>query len=88
MMTLPKLDSLPNNFQDGSITMRLEEGVPMFSASRIVRERIQELLDKEQNNLITKQELGELEQYEDIDDYLSHLNRVVRNMFVHGSANS
>jgi uncharacterized protein YnzC (UPF0291/DUF896 family) len=88
MVTLPKLDSLPDNLHDGTITMRLEEGVPIFTASRVVRERIQELLDKEKSKLLTKRELEELNAYEDIDDYLSYLNRVVRNMLVHGTTHS
>lgn len=87
-MSLPKLEALPKNLQDGSITMRLEEGVPTFSASQVVQEHIQELLEKAKSNLLSKQEREELGRYEDIDDYLSHLNRVVRNMLVHGSKNS
>jgi hypothetical protein len=88
MVTLPKLDHLPENLHDGTITMRLEEGVPIFTASRLVHERIQELLGKEKSNHLTKRELDELDTYEDIDDYLSYVNRVVRNMLVHGSTNS
>lgn len=88
MMTLPKLEALPENLQDGSITMRLEEGVPTFSASQTVRERVEVLLDKAQTNTLTEREAEELSGYEEIDDYLSHLNRVVRNMLVNGTANS
>lgn len=88
MMTLPKLEVLPENLQDGSITMRLEEGVPTFSASQSVRERVEELLSKVQRNNLTTHEAKELSSYEEIDDYLSHLNRVVRNILIHGSTNS
>jgi hypothetical protein len=84
MITLPKLEALPENLQDGSITMRLEEGVPIFGASQPVREHLQILLEKERLNQLTKSELEELERYEEIDDYLSHLNRVVRNLQIHG----
>jgi hypothetical protein len=80
LMSLPKLEALPENLQDGSITLRLEEGVPMFSASQIVREQIRVLLEKEQSSQLTKPELAELARYEEIDDYLSHLNRIVRNL--------
>jgi hypothetical protein len=80
MMTLPKLEALPENLQDGSITIHLEEGVPIFGASQTVREHLEILLEKERLNQLTKSELEELERYEEIDDYLSHLNRVVRNI--------
>jgi hypothetical protein len=88
MMTLPKLEALPENFQDGSITMRLEEGVPTFGASQGVRERIEDLLAKARQHTLTKYETEELIRFEEIDDYLSHLNRVVRNMLLNGTGNS
>jgi hypothetical protein len=87
-LSLPKLEALPENLQDGSITMRLEEGVPIFSASQTVLEHLRVLLEKEQFNQLTKSEFEELERYEEIDDYLSHLNRVVRNLLIHGSTHS
>ena len=68
---------MPN---DGSISMILEEGVPVFRASSQVQERIQKLLTHQLENELTSEEVEELDRYEEIDDYLSHLNRVVRNL--------
>jgi hypothetical protein len=84
-LSLPKLEALPENLQDGSITMRLEEGVPIFGASQTVREHLKMLLEKERFNQLTKSELEELERYEEIDDYLSHLDRMVRNLLIDSS---
>ena len=68
---------MPN---DGSISMILEEGVPVFRASSQVQERIQKLLTHQLENELTSEEVEELDRYEEIDDYLSHLNRVVRDL--------
>jgi hypothetical protein len=86
-MTLPKLEALPSSLQDGAITLRLDEGVPMFSASVIVVKRVNTLLEREREGQLNGSESEELTRYEEIDDYLSHLNRVVRNMLLDGSKN-
>ncbi|MCP4422891.1 MAG: hypothetical protein GY803_00200 [Chloroflexi bacterium] len=78
---LPKSRHLPASMpSDGAIDMTLEKGAPVFRASSAVQERIQTLLQKQQAHEITASESEELDRYEDIDDYLSHLNRVVRNL--------
>ena len=78
---LPKLNQLPVTLpNDGSISMLLEEGVPVFRASTFVQTRIQQLLEQQQTRPLTAVEEEELDRYEEIDDYLSHLNRVVRNL--------
>ena len=78
---LPKLNQLPITLpNDGSISMLLEEGVPIFRASTFVQARIQQLLEKQRLQQLTAVEEEELDRYEEIDDYLSHLNRVVRNL--------
>jgi hypothetical protein len=78
---LPKLNQLPITLpDDGSISMLLEEGVPIFRASTFVQTRIHQLLEKQQTRQLTAVEEEELDDYEEIDDYLSHLNRVVRNL--------
>jgi hypothetical protein len=71
---------------DGAIDISLEEGVPIFRASRQVQVRIQTLLDKQLAGTSTTAESEELDRYEDIDDYLSHLNRVVRNLAMAAAA--
>jgi uncharacterized protein YnzC (UPF0291/DUF896 family) len=50
------------------------------SASRIVQSRIEALLAKQQDDTLTPAEEEELDCYEEIDDYLSFVNRTVRNI--------
>ena len=78
---LPKLRSFPESLPlDGAIGIELVEGVPIFRASSIVQTRIETLLAKQQDSNLSKKEEEELDCYEDIDDYLSFVNRTVRNM--------
>ena len=60
--------------------IELEEGVPIFRASKRVQERIETLLEKQQKRKLSQQEEHELDAYEEIDDYLSLLNRLVRDL--------
>ena len=77
---LPKLTELPISLPvDGAISIALEQGVPTFRASEAVVKRIEQLL-KEREVGLSKVESDELARYEEVDDYLSHLNRVVRNL--------
>jgi hypothetical protein len=78
--SLPKLSGLPSNLSEGSISITLQEGIPKFRASSSVIRRIEALLEKAAVNTLSPTEADELAQYEEIDDYLSHLNRVVRNL--------
>jgi hypothetical protein len=78
---LPRLQNLPTTMpNDGAISINLEEGSPVFRASTVVQERIQTLLLKQRMDSLSPTEIEELDQYEEIDDYLSHLNRIVRNL--------
>ena len=78
---LAKLTELPVSLPtDGAINIELIQGVPTFRASTAVISRIGQLLEKEQEKGLSASEVDELAQYEEIDDYLSHLNRVVRNL--------
>ncbi len=79
--SFPKLEQLPISLpHDGAISMSLEQGVPVFRASSLVQERIQQLLIQQNDQQLTAVEEEELDRYEEIDDYLSHFNRVVRNL--------
>lgn len=80
-LNLPKLTGLPTSLpQDGAINIVLEQGVPTFRATSTVVSRVERLLEKEQEDGLSKAEADELTRYEEVDDYLSHLNRVVRNL--------
>ena len=61
---------------------QLVEGVPIFRASSAVKARIEELLTKQQSSLLNLEEAKELDCYEEIDDYLSFVNRLIRNQFL------
>ena len=78
---LPKLTQLPTSLPvDGAISMVLVQGVPAFRASTAALERLEQLLEKEQTHGLNEAETAELAQYEEVDDYLSYLNRMVRNL--------
>jgi hypothetical protein len=80
---LPKLKNLPEGFAtEGSLKIELEEGVPIFRASSAVQSRIQDLLAKQQDTVLNSDEEQELDCYEEIDDYLSFVNRTVRNLYL------
>jgi hypothetical protein len=80
---LPKLKNLPKGFStDGTLRIELEEGVPIFRASSVVQSRIQDLLAKQQDTILNSDEEQELDCYEEIDDYLSFVNRTVRNLYL------
>ncbi|HSH05560.1 MAG TPA: hypothetical protein VLL52_23795 [Anaerolineae bacterium] len=76
----PQLDILPLSLPvDGAINMSLEDGIPVFRASLFVQQRIELLLHKQKSMGLTKEEVEELDLYEQVDDYLSYLNRIIRN---------
>lgn len=80
---LPKLTELPVSLPaDGAISIVLVQGVPTFKASAAVVSRVEQLAQKEQGSGLNQTEADELTRYEEVDDYLSHLNRVVRNLHV------
>jgi hypothetical protein len=64
---------------EAAIRIELQEGVPIMRAARTVQRRIEKLLTKQQTSGLTDQEIAELDRYEDLDDYLSFINRLIRN---------
>jgi hypothetical protein len=78
----PRLPDLPLSLpQEGAIRIELEEGIPIFRASSVVQQRIASLLSQLQAAELTPQEQAELDAYEAIDDYLSFINRTLRNAY-------
>ena len=65
---------------EGAIRIQLEEGVPILRASGSVQSRIESLLAKEKRAALSLEEEREFDRYEEIDDYLSFVNRVIRNL--------
>ncbi|MGB3754979.1 MAG: hypothetical protein WBA07_01210 [Rivularia sp. (in: cyanobacteria)] len=75
-----KLSHLPSSLPlDGAVRIELVEGVPIFRASNSVQGRIEALLIKQKESELTSEEVTELDKYEELDDYLSLVNRIVRN---------
>jgi len=83
MLILPKQKNLRDTLPiEGAVRIELVEGIPIFKASTAVKNGIQELLDKQQTLPLNPDEEQELNLYEEIDDYLSFVNRTVRNLFL------
>lgn len=83
----PKLANLPPSVpSDNLINIELQEGVPVFRASSYVQKRIDLLVRKQREKDLTKAEKDEIERYEEIDDYLSYVNRIVRNQLLQQGA--
>jgi hypothetical protein len=84
---LPRLRYLPQVLPlDNVVRIELQEGMPVFRASEWVQERIETLLEKQQSTPLTLDESRELDSYEEVDDYLSFVNRVVRNLIISQSS--
>lgn len=78
-----KLDNLPPTFpKEEAIKIEIVEGIPILKASQKVQARIENLLLKQQTTLLNSQEEEELDHYEDLDDYLSLVNRTIRNLYL------
>ena len=82
VQSIPKLRSLPASLPvEGAIRIELQEGIPVLRASSSVQARVETLLHKQRESRLSVQEAEEFDRYEEIDDYLSLLNRLVRNLF-------
>jgi hypothetical protein len=78
-----KLEHLPATLpQEEAIKIELVEGVPIFRASQKVQQRIENLLIKQQQNSLSLEEEQELDDHENLDDYLSLVNRTIRNFYI------
>lgn len=74
------LNSLPQSLpRNHGVEISLQDGVVIFRASPEVRERVEELVEKEKVGGLSSDEKQELDAYEEIDDYLSSVNRLIRN---------
>lgn len=82
------LHSLPESLpRENVVKLELEQGVIIFRASSTIQKRIEELLEKERTAKLSTDEITELNSYEEIDDYLSHVNRLIRNSNELGEVN-
>ena len=80
---LPKLKQFPLMLPaDNLVRIELQEGIPIFKATRSVQKRIELLLATQRHEGLTTAEREELDGYEELDDYLSFANRVMRNLIL------
>ncbi len=78
---LAKLGEVPLGTNlETSVGIELVEGVPILRASAGIQNRIEELLDKQQTDGLSEEEDKEMDFYAEMDDYLSLVNRTMRNM--------
>lgn len=86
LSVLPTLQQLPISLPiEGAVSLELEEGIPVFRASNFVQTRIELLLAKQQDRPLALDEECELDCYEEMDDYLSFVNRTIRNLSLNSS---
>jgi hypothetical protein len=79
--SFPRFDYLPKTVRsEGAISIEVIEGVPIFRAAAQIQQRIESLLAKQKESHLNAAEEEELAHYEEIDDYLSYVNRLVRNL--------
>lgn len=77
---LPRLRVLPQTLPvEGAVRLELEEGVPVFRVTESVQDRIEDLLSAQEERSLSTDEDAELDRYEEIDDFLSFVNRLTRN---------
>ncbi len=67
---------------DGAISIELQDGIMIFRASHHLQQHIEHLVNKQQETPLTEIETQELDSYAEIDDYLSFVNRMIRNNFI------
>ncbi len=75
------LQALP---MDDAVRIEPCEGVPVFRATPRVQERIEDLLEKQTEGPLDAGEEQELLAFEELDDLLSLVNRLVRNSSTNG----
>ncbi len=64
---------------DDAVRIEPCEGVPIFRATPRVQERIEDLLEKQAEGSLDAGEKQELLAFEELDELLSLVNRLVRN---------
>lgn len=84
-MHLPHLPTLVKALpMDDAVRIEPCEGVPIFRATPRVQERIEDLLEKQTGGPLDEGEARELEAFEELDELLSLVNRLVRNAMAPG----
>ena len=66
--------------KEGAANLELEDGVLVLRASKATQDRIEKLLNKQRQSVLSEADEAELDQYEKIDNHLSLINRLSRNL--------
>jgi len=78
------LHRLPNSLSlEGSIGIELAKGVLVFRISTKIQERIETLIAQKTESALTSEEATELEQYQELVDYLNLVNETMRKAFLY-----
>lgn len=80
------LQNILSNPRNRLVELREEEGILILKAPSALRERIGFLTDKEKGLGLSEEETRELDGYLEMDDLLSHMNRVIRNSALLGES--
>ena len=81
---LLNLHRLPNSLpSDGSIGIELVKGLLVFRISTKIQEPIETLIAQKTESAFTSEEATELEQYQELVDYLNLVNETMRKAFLY-----
>ena len=81
---LLNLHRLPNSLpSEGSIRIELVKGILVFRISTKIQERIETLIDQKTASALTSEEATELEQYQELVNYLNLVNETMRKAFLY-----
>ncbi len=86
---IPMLNHIPTTLSmEEAVRLVYEQGVLIFHISQKLQKRIESLIQKQQKTPLSTKENRELDEYEEIDDYLSFVNRVIRNLMLDNQTNT
>jgi len=81
---LLNLHRLPNSLSlEGSIGIELAKGLLVLRISTKIQERIETLIAQKTESDLTSEEATELEQYQELVDYLNLVNETMRKAFLY-----
>src|SRR4028119_1517586 len=81
---LVNLHRLPNSLpSEGSISIELVKGLLVFPISTKIQERIETLIAQKTESRLTSKEATELEQYQELVDYLNLVNETIKKAFLY-----
>jgi len=81
---LLNLHRLPNSLlSEGSISIELVKGLLVFPISTKIQDRIETLIAQKTESRLASKEATELEQYQELIDYLNLVNETIKKAFLY-----